>query len=140
MSVRQVADDSEVRRFASPGPVGENFVLAFSPDGRYLAVIYRLGSTHPLKVWRLDREEPVLVVDGPDASMARGSHPMVSGSRSSTTKARWFSTTWPRARAEASCDLGASVRDLAFSPDGRKLAVSPRGRSAQDQDLRCPVR
>jgi serine/threonine protein kinase/Tfp pilus assembly protein PilF len=34
VSVRRVIDDREIQRFPSPGPVGESFVLAFSPDGQ----------------------------------------------------------------------------------------------------------
>ena len=58
VSVQRIADDGVVRRYPSPGPVGESFVLAFSPDGRHLAVTYRLDSGVLLKVWRLDRELP----------------------------------------------------------------------------------
>ena len=53
--------------------------------------------------------------------------------------ARWFSTTWPRAGPSARWDVGGDVGDLAFSPDGRKLAVSLATDPLEDQDLRRPV-
>jgi eukaryotic-like serine/threonine-protein kinase len=124
VSVRRVADDHEVRRFPSPGPVGESFVFAFSSDGRHLAVTYGLGSSHPLKVWRLDGDLPVFVFDSPIADYGakftpdglviavahRGGavvfHDLVSG------------------RAEIHWELGGGLGDFAFSPDGRTLAAT----------------
>ena len=123
LSVRNVADDREVRRFPSPGPVGENYILAFSPDGRYLAVIYRLASTHPLKVWRLDREEPVPVLDDSDAIYSAKFTP--DGKRIAVihTDGSVVLHDLASGHAAARCDFGGSVRDIAYAPDGRKLAV-----------------
>jgi Ca2+-binding RTX toxin-like protein len=65
VSVRRVPDDRDVRRFPSPGPiVGESFVLAFSPDGKRLAVDYALAEVREFTVWGLDREMPLLVERG----------------------------------------------------------------------------
>jgi eukaryotic-like serine/threonine-protein kinase len=124
LSVRQVKDDREVRRFPSPGPIGENYMLTFSPDGRYLAVIYRLATTHPLKVWRLDREDPVLVLDGPDTLFGTGFTP--DGLRLAVVHSAGSIVfhDLDSGRAESCCDLRGSVRSLAFSPDGRKVAVN----------------
>ncbi len=123
LSVRQVADDREVRRFASPGPVGENYYLAFSPDGRYLTVIYRLATSHPLKVWRLDREAPVLVLDGTDGINGARFTPDSKKIAVLSTDGAMVFHDLDSGRPEARRNLGGSVRDIAFSPDGRKLAV-----------------
>jgi eukaryotic-like serine/threonine-protein kinase len=124
LSVRQFADDREIRRFSSPGPVGENYFLAFSPDGRYLAVIYRLARSHPLKVWRLDREEPVIALDGPDAVCNARFTP--DGLRIAVvhTDGSVDFRDLASGRVDARCDFGGTVRDFALSPDGRRLAVT----------------
>jgi eukaryotic-like serine/threonine-protein kinase len=124
LSVRRVADDSEIRRFASPGPVGENYFLAFNPDGQYLAVIYRLASSHPLKLWRLDREEPVLTLDDPGGIYGANFTP--DGLRIAVvyTDGSVVFHDLASGRVAARCEFGGSVRDLAFSSDGRKLAVT----------------
>ncbi len=123
LSVRRVADDHEVRRFLSPGAVGENYLLAFSPDGRYLAVIYRLGSSHPFKLWRLDRDDPILVLDGPEAIY--NAHFTPDSRRIALIHADGSIVFRGLASgmAEARCNLGGSVREVAFSADGLKLAA-----------------
>ena len=125
VSVRRVADDREVRRFPSPGPVGESFVLAFSPDGRHLAVTYGIGSTYPLKVWRLDRDEPVLVVDGPAIDYAKFTPDGLRIAIGHPDGSVVFHDL-ESGRAEVRWNVGRDVLDLAFSPDGKKLAVSLR--------------
>ena len=124
VSVRRVNDDRVIKRFPSPGPVVESFVLAFSPDGRHLAVTYGLGSNHPLKVWRLDRDEPVPAVEGPGpiyhAKFTPDSLRIAVGHENGSVVFHDLAS----GRAEARWNLGGNAFDLAFAPDGRKLAVS----------------
>jgi serine/threonine protein kinase/WD40 repeat protein/Tfp pilus assembly protein PilF len=124
LSVRQVADDRELRRFTSPGPVGENYFLAFSPDGRHLAVIYRLARSHPLKVWRLDCEEPVIALDGPDAVCGARFTP--DGLSIAVIRADGSVDFRDLATGQfkANCNFGGFVQEFVFSSDGRKLAAT----------------
>jgi eukaryotic-like serine/threonine-protein kinase len=123
VSVRRVADDHEVRRLPSPGPVPDCFVLAFSPDGRHLAVSYRLGSNRPLMVWRLDRGEPVFTIDGP--ALVNTARFTPDGLRIAVTHTDGSLVFHDLASglAGACWDVG-KAGDLAFSPDGLKLAMS----------------
>jgi serine/threonine protein kinase/WD40 repeat protein/Tfp pilus assembly protein PilF len=123
VSVRRVADDREVRRLPSPGPVPDCFILAFSPDGRHLAVSYRLGSSRPLKVWRLDRGEPVFTVDGPAMVCAARFTPDGLGIALAHTDGSLVFHDLASGLAGGRRDVG-NVGDLAFSPDGQKLAMS----------------
>jgi eukaryotic-like serine/threonine-protein kinase len=123
VSVRRVIDDRETRRFPSPGPVGESFVLAFSPDGQHLAVTYGFGSRHPLKVWRLGRELPVVVVDGPGAIWEVQFTPdslRIAVIRPDSSVVFHDLAT---GRDVARWSFDGRVLGIAVSPDGQKLAV-----------------
>ena len=124
VSVHRVADDTEVRRFPSPGPVGESFVLHFSSDGRHLAVNYTLRSSQPLKVWRLDRDLPVFVLDSPRADSEAKFSPDGLRIAIAHTGGLVVFHDLASGHADVRWDLGAGLRDFAFSPDGRHVAVS----------------
>ena len=122
VSVRRVADDGEVRRFPSPGPiVGESFVLAFSPDGRRLVVDHGLADSRRLTLWGLDREEPLLVERGSPYYGVRFSP---AGGRMAIWRDRGPATLIDESGGvEARWDVGGPVTGIAFSPDGRRAAV-----------------
>ena len=63
VSVRRVADDSEIVELPGLGPSGAGPL--FSRDGRFLAVTYwpGYGYLHGLRMWKLDGPEPVMLVD-----------------------------------------------------------------------------
>ncbi len=140
VSVRRVDDDSEVRRVPAPtsGPVGESFILDFSPDGRHLAVGYNLGSTSVLRVWRLDRDLPVLAVDGPSAVYITRFTPDGRRIAIGHVEGPVVFHEMTTGKADASWDVGPGAWDLAFSPDGRKLAVSLAGEPAKIQIRAVP--
>jgi serine/threonine protein kinase/WD40 repeat protein/Flp pilus assembly protein TadD len=123
LSVRQVNDDREVRRFESPGPVAENYLIEFSPDGRYLAVIYRLATSHPLKVWRLDRDEPVLVVDGSDTLFGSRFTPDGATIAIVYTGGSIVFHNLDSGRSLPPSHFGAEIQHLTFSRDARMAAV-----------------
>ncbi len=123
VSVRRVADDREVRRLPSPGPLRDCFILAFSPDERHLVVSYRLGSSRKLKVWRLARGEPVLTGNGPAMVSAARFAPDSLGIAVTQTDGSLVFHDLASGLAGARWDVGAA-KDLAFSPDDHKLAVS----------------
>jgi eukaryotic-like serine/threonine-protein kinase len=124
VSVRRFADDREVRRFPSPGPVGESFVLAFSSDGRHLAVTYALPSSHVLKVWHMDRDIPAFVFDSAVASYEARFTPdglqIAVGYNGGSLVLHELAS----GRKQLHLEVGKGLTDFAFSPDGRKLAVS----------------
>ncbi len=121
VSVRRVADDREVRRLPSSGPLRDCFILAFSLDGRHLVVSYRLGSSRQLKVW------------------ARGSPGAATGgcwSSARTMRARSSSTATARIRRSGSSltPMSATSRSAPIAIWRRPAAtitgsVSPYGHS-----------
>ncbi len=122
--VRRVADDGEVRRFPSPGPIArESFVLAFSPDGRRLVVDYGLADSRKLIVWGLDREGPLLSEVGFPYYGVRFSP---AGGRMAIWRDRGPATliNHESGIVEGSWDVGGIVVSITFSPDGRRAAVS----------------
>jgi WD40 repeat protein/predicted Ser/Thr protein kinase len=62
VSVRRVAGDVKLLRLPAFG-VSDNYFPSFSPDGRHLSVWQEYGGR--IKVWRLDRDPPVLIRDVP---------------------------------------------------------------------------
>ena len=123
MSVRRVADDGEVRRFPSPGPIArESFVLAFSPDGRRLVVDYGLAASRKLMVWGLDRDGPLLLEEGSPYYGVRFSP---AGGRMAIWRDRGPVTLIDHesGAVEGRWDVGGIVANLAFSPDGKRAAV-----------------
>jgi eukaryotic-like serine/threonine-protein kinase len=124
VSVRMVADDREIRRFPSPGPVVEGFGLAFSQDGQHVGAGYGLGSSRALKVWRLDRDHPVLAVDGPARSCNWRFTPDGRGIAIGYADGSVVFHNLVSGRSLAPWSVGGAVWDLAFAADGKKLAVS----------------
>ena len=124
VQVNRVEDDREVARFQAQGD-REIFVLAFSPDGRYLATTHFPGFA--LTVWDIDRGAVVLEDPGPvGGSAARFSpdsrrivlaHP--------DGELVIYDLETRRARRFRS-GLGGIVQDLAFRPDGLQIAVTSR--------------
>ncbi len=121
ISIRSVADDSEIRRLPGPGPGHELYVLGFSPDGQYLAATYAPG--HILKVWQLAQPEPVFIgsqavshVDFSPDSRQLACNCGGSGSVSLVDLLSGQSRRLP--------PRGTSIDCLAFHPSGRTLAVA----------------
>jgi WD40 repeat protein len=67
ISVRRVADGQEIVHLPGTQPGETLWVLTFSPNGRYLAATYNPGPT--LKVWDLDRKEPVVTEPAADQGL-----------------------------------------------------------------------
>jgi WD40 repeat protein len=120
ISVRRVIDDSELARFQARGD-REIFVFSFSPDGRYLAS--RENPSGAVTVWDVDWRVLCLRDPGslsglaarfsPDSRRIAVAH--VDGSVVvHDLKSGQPRTTWRGP---------APVRDLAYRPDGKELAV-----------------
>jgi WD40 repeat protein len=118
------ADTGEVRRciaFANPG--GAVAGLAFAPDGRRLAVATGRG----VKVWDPDAGSLVFDLGGPEFNaLAVDFSPdgrwlaACGGRRPGGLLQLWDARTGTPGRAESSPE---AFSGLAFSPDGRQLAV-----------------
>jgi eukaryotic-like serine/threonine-protein kinase len=135
LTIRRVEDDAVTRRFPSPGGlIGEDFTLAYSPDGRRLVVNYPLAGAHRLTVWDLGREEPVYVRKPSGLSAARfgpNGNRMAMWDRGGNLEIADLAS----GRVESYWDLGGNAHDVAFSPDGRRLAVGYR-----DEPLKVQIR
>ena len=124
VTVRRVADDGELRRFPSPGRIArESFVLAFSPDGLHLAVLYALADVYNLTVWDLDRVTPAWVDVGPLFRQARFT-PDGKGIALWDPKGTVRLIDLGSGRIEGRWEAGEGLADIAFDPDGRRLAMS----------------
>ncbi len=123
--------------------------LRFSPDGRSLVAGFGspLLTTNepvaPLKVWDVATRRPIRRLQGhmnfcvsldfsPDGTL------MASGGRDGTA-ILWSTATWTRARTLLNPDKNSlfedgsrgMVEDVAFSPDGKTLALASREASVQ---------
>ncbi len=72
IGIRRVGDGGEVQRIDPPGRTAMGYILAFSPDGLYLAAGHFLSNRgdQSVRVYRIGRREPVVIDPGPviDAS------------------------------------------------------------------------
>jgi serine/threonine protein kinase/WD40 repeat protein len=124
ISVRRVADDSEVRLLPGPGEGPELFVLRFSPDSRYLAATCSPGQV--LKVWLLARPEPIFT--GKADSVA-GCVDFSSDSRQcafSYSDGSLLLVDLQTGTTRPLLPPGADCRCIAIHPSGQQLAVSTR--------------
>jgi eukaryotic-like serine/threonine-protein kinase len=119
--VRRVADDQEIARFQARGD-REIFVFGFSPDGRYLTSTHVPGGA--LAVWDVDRNSIALQDPGPVARTAARFSPdsrrIALAHRDGEVLIYDLETGHTRRLRSG---LG-SVSDLAFRPDGLRIAVT----------------
>jgi serine/threonine protein kinase/WD40 repeat protein len=130
IQVRRTADDQEVARFSARGDQ-EIFVFGFSPDGRYLVTTHFPGFA--LTVWDIERREVCLDDPGPVVG---------SSARFSPDSRRialvhvdgellvYDLATGHRIRRWRAAPLAS---DLAFRPDGSRIAVVGGGNAPSCQ-------
>jgi eukaryotic-like serine/threonine-protein kinase len=116
VSVRRVADDTEIYHLEGMGP-GESWPV-FSPDGRFLAL--RRGDQ--FQVWNLTGQEPVKLLEGP--------HDTFGFSTDSRQLAQALPDgslclyDLPSGRQTKQLRAGPRARNLAFHPKDRRLAFT----------------
>jgi eukaryotic-like serine/threonine-protein kinase len=177
--IRRVADDSEVCRFPGADGWGPTSVC-FGPDGRTAAVT----SNGRIRLWRVDRPEPVLLVEqnagywlnphsafspdgrwllaetlagdlrridcatGQSAKLPRSAavigraaiHPdgqtlAVTLAGAARGRDRVEIRTLEDPRQSAALDLPTKVEDVAWSPDGKRVALAGTDRKVYIWDL-----
>ena len=127
ISVRRIADDREL--WAFPGRGGSvDWVLRFSPDGRFLVATDYLPEQRHLRVWNL--QTGVLILDTPlavqGAALDFQPHSAVLAAVDGEGSVHWFDLgtgqrwSWEGRVRNAYC--------LRFRGDGRQIAVSSLGR------------
>ena len=119
IEVRRVADDEEVARFNAPGD-REIYVFSFSPDGRYLATTEHPGFA--LTVW--DIEQHTKKVNDPGQAFPAKFSP--DSRQIALAHADGEVIVYDLAtRHSSQLRRGPGLaRDLAFRPDGARIAVS----------------
>ena len=134
------------------GPVG---ALAFSPDGRNLVagfgsknMLTRSGAPTPLKIWEVASRRLIRRLNGPrnycvSLDFSRDGTLLASGSHDGTATL-WSTATWIKLQTLENQDKDslyaqsgapAMVEDVAFSPDGKTLAMASREGSVQLWDV-----
>ena len=134
------------------GAAGE---LAFSPDGRYLVAGFGVKpvfderyAPNPLRVWEVATRRLIHRLDGHTAyclslSFSRDGALLASGSHDGTAII-WSTDTWKAKETLHNPDKGPGyggegrkdmVEDVAFSPDGKTLALASLGGSVQLWDV-----
>jgi WD40 repeat protein/tetratricopeptide (TPR) repeat protein len=120
--------------------------LAFSPDGKYLVAGFGRrvlfipgGSPCPLKVWEVATRRLIRRLDGHtgfctslDFSRDPGAPGLLASASRDGTAILWSTATWERAQTLQNPDKdslhggGGMVEGVAFSPDGKTLAMASR--------------
>jgi serine/threonine protein kinase/WD40 repeat protein len=116
VSVRRVADDTEICHLGGIGP-GESWV-GLSPDGNYLTH----GRAFQFELWNLAGPEPVRLLEGPMAAF--GFSPDGRQCARALPDGSLFLYDLPSGREVR--PLGArpgAIGALAFHPEGRQLAI-----------------
>ncbi len=129
--------------------------LAFSPDGKYLVAGFGLKhvfderyATNPLRVWEVATRRLIHRLDGHTGyclslDFSRDGALLASGSRDGTAII-WSTDTWKAKETLRNPDQGPGyggegrkdmVADVAFSPDGKTLALASLGGSVQLWDV-----
>jgi WD40 repeat protein/tRNA A-37 threonylcarbamoyl transferase component Bud32 len=121
--------------------------MAFSPDGKYLVAGFgtkrfttEVSSPSPLKVWEVATRRLLHRLSGHTGycvslNFSRDAALLASGSRDGTA-ILWSTSTWDKTRMLQNPDRGTEVfdnqagrrfvDDVAFSPDGKTLAMASR--------------
>ncbi|HEV3255950.1 MAG TPA: serine/threonine-protein kinase, partial [Gemmataceae bacterium] len=125
ISVRSVADDQELARLPGPDRYAGAAVIAFSPDGSLLAVLYWRqipDSPTNFRIWNWRRREVVFQAPFPVATVAfspDGQHFALAQSDGTITLHQS-----PRGKEVRRWSVGFGRPRLAFHPDGSQLAIS----------------
>ena len=128
VSIRRVADDSEIYRLPGRGP--EEKWSRFSPDGQFLAV-WRSHVQPFHQIWKLSGQKPVLLLDG-----SMGAFAFSPDSRQLALALPDGSVCLhdlPSGREVKRLKAGPRVWMLAFHPNNSQLAIScPTGVQIRD--------
>ncbi|HMC65742.1 MAG TPA: hypothetical protein VKI65_12450, partial [Gemmataceae bacterium] len=121
VSIRRVAGDEEIARL--PGSGSETGVF-FSRDGKFL-VVWTVGGSTGLKVWKLGGHEPIIAVQVP-AGDSYGFDFSPDSRQCAISHADGSISLYDLASGQPPRRLPGGWRAewLAFHPEGRQLAVS----------------
>ncbi len=126
LTVRRVADDSELARLEGFGGLTEGQLL-FSPDGRWLAAWRKASAS--LRLWRLGPAPPALVWERPTApwrTATFGPGGLAFARPDGTIEIAGPEQGGRRALPPVEEAPGCEWAGLGWSPDGARLAVAAR--------------
>jgi WD40 repeat protein len=126
LTIRRVSDDRELVAFPGPPTVAWVGKLQFSPDGRYLGVIYTYADESPAQAFVWDLTQKVLSVDGVGAGSDVGLDFSPQSDRAAVVKRDGSISILAVPGGQELCRLEKSCRphSVAFDPSGERLAVS----------------